>query len=132
MNSWIYLFIAGISEIGWALSLKFSEGFSKPLMSIITLIFMIVSLVFLSFALKEIQIGTAYAIWTAIGAVGVAIVGMIFLGEVKSLVRIFCIMLIVAGIGVPIMLIYTYFVYRILLQPEALDHSFTADADVPD
>lgn len=98
MNPWIYLFIAGISEIGWALSLKFSEGFSKPLMSVITIIFMIGSLILLSGALKEIPIGTAYAIWTAIGAVGVAIFGMIFLGEVKSFIRIACIMLILAGI----------------------------------
>lgn len=95
MNPWIYLIIA---EIGWALSLKFSEGFTNTIMSISTVVIMIISLLFLSLALKEIQIGTAYAIWTAIGAVGVAIVGMIFLGETKTIVRIFCIMLVIAGI----------------------------------
>lgn len=98
MNPWIYLIIAGIAEIGWALSLKFSEGFTNTIMSISTVVIMIISLLFLSLALKEIQIGTAYAIWTAIGAVGVAIVGMIFLGETKTIVRIFCIMLVIAGI----------------------------------
>ena len=98
MNPWILLIIAGISEIGWAISLKYSEGFTNILMSIITIIIMIGSLFFLSLALKEIPIGTAYAIWTAVGAVGVAIIGMIFLGEAKSIMRIFCIMLVVAGI----------------------------------
>lgn len=98
MNSWIYLIIAGIAEIGWALSLKFSEGFTNILMSIATAVIMILSLVFLSLALKEIPIGTAYAAWTAIGAVGVATIGMIFLGETKTLFRIFCITLVVVGI----------------------------------
>ncbi|MEA4956172.1 MAG: multidrug efflux SMR transporter [Methanobrevibacter sp.] len=98
MNPWIFLIIAGISEIGWAISLKFSEGFKNISMSIVTIIIMAASLFFLSLALKDIPIGTAYAIWTAIGAVGVAIIGMVFLGELKSITRIFCIMLIVGGI----------------------------------
>lgn len=98
MNPWIYLVIAGIAEIGWALSLKFSEGFTNVLMSVLTIVVMIGSLFFLSLALKDIPIGTAYAMWTAIGAVGVAIVGMLFLGETKTLVRVFCIMLVVGGI----------------------------------
>ena len=99
MNPWIFLIIAGISEIGWAISLKFSEGFTNVLMSITTVISMVLSLFFLSLALKYIPIGTAYAVWTAIGAVGVAIIGMVFLGETKSMIRIFCIMLIIGGIA---------------------------------
>lgn len=98
MNSWIYLIIAGIAEIGWALGLKFSDGFTKPLISIITLILMIVSLVLMSFSLKGIPLGTAYACWTAIGAVGVAIIGILFFGESKSFIRIVCIFLVVLGI----------------------------------
>lgn len=97
MGPWIYLLIAGIAEIGWALSLKFSEGFTNLLMSILTIVIMIVSLFFLSISLKDIPIGIAYAMWTAIGAVGVTIVGMIFFGETKSIVRVFCIMLVIGG-----------------------------------
>lgn len=98
MIQWIYLLIAGIAEIGWALSLKYSEGFSNLFMSALTIIIMIISILFLSFAIKDIPLGTAYAIWTGIGAVGVAIIGIVFLGEAKSLVRIFCIILIIGGI----------------------------------
>ncbi|MDL2270513.1 multidrug efflux SMR transporter [Methanobrevibacter sp. OttesenSCG-928-I08] len=95
---WIYLLIAGIAEIGWALSLKFSDGFTNIPMAISTIVIMIISLVFLSFAMKDIPLGTAYAIWTGIGAVGVAIIGLVFLGEARSIARVFCIMLIIGGI----------------------------------
>jgi quaternary ammonium compound-resistance protein SugE len=98
MIEWIYLIIAGIAEIGWALSLKFSDGFTNTIMSISTIVIMIISLLFLSLALKNIPLGTAYMIWTGIGAVGVAIIGLIFLGESKSIVRVFCIMLVISGI----------------------------------
>ncbi|MDR0901063.1 MAG: multidrug efflux SMR transporter [Methanobrevibacter sp.] len=98
MNSWIYLIIAGIAEIGWALSLKFSEGFTKPLMAITTLILMIISVILMSISLRGIPIGTAYACWTAIGVVGVAIIGIVFLGESKSFIRIACIFLVIIGI----------------------------------
>jgi quaternary ammonium compound-resistance protein SugE len=98
MNPWVLLIIAGISEIAWALSLKFSEGYTKPLMTIINLALMVFSLSLLSIALKEIPLGTAYAIWTAIGAVGVAIVGIVFLGESRSFIRVVFISIIIVGI----------------------------------
>lgn len=96
--SWIYLFIAGAFEIVWAISLKHSEGFTKLWPSVITLSAMCVSFGFLSQALKAIPMGTAYAIWTGIGAVGVAAVGIIWLNESADIKRICCIGLIVAGI----------------------------------
>ncbi len=98
MNPWIFLLIAGLSEVGWALSLKFSEGFTKLYPSIITVILMILSFGLLGYSLKEIPIGTAYAIWTAIGAIGVAIIGMTFLGESKSIMKILCLILVIVGI----------------------------------
>lgn len=96
--SWIYLFIAGIFEIGWAIGLKYTEGFSKLWPSVITIIGMIMSFYFLSVAVKSIPIGTAYAIWTGIGAVGTAILGIILFGESKELMRLFFILLIIIGI----------------------------------
>jgi quaternary ammonium compound-resistance protein SugE len=96
--AWIYLFIAGLFEIGWAVGLKYTEGFTKLWPSVITIIGMILSFYFLSNAVKTIPIGTAYAIWTGIGAVGTAILGMILFNESKEFVRIFFIFLIVVGI----------------------------------
>ena len=96
--SWIYLFIAGLFEIGWAIGLKYTEGFTKLWPSIITIIGMILSFYFLSTAVKTIPIGTAYAVWTGIGAVGTAILGILLFGESKEVVRIFFILLIVIGI----------------------------------
>jgi quaternary ammonium compound-resistance protein SugE len=96
--AWIYLFIAGLFEIGWAVGLKYTEGFTKLWPSVITIIGMILSFYFLSNAVKTIPIGTAYAIWTGIGAVGTAILGMILFNESKEFVRIFFIFLIVIGI----------------------------------
>ena len=98
MNSWIYLIIAGIFEMAWVLALKFSENFTKLIFSVLTVIFMILSLLFLSFSFKTIPMGTAYACWTAIGAVGVIIFGIFFLGESANLLRIFFIGLVIAGI----------------------------------
>lgn len=97
--SWIYLVIAGILEIGWAIGLKYTEGWSKLYPSLITLTLMIASFQFLSLALKTLPIGTAYAIWTGIGAVGTAIIGMILFDEPRDLLRILCIILIIAGIA---------------------------------
>src|SRR5262245_29685277 len=96
--AWIYLFIAGLFEVGWAIGLKYTEGFSRLLPSAITVSAMIVSLVLLAQALKSIPIGTGYAVWTGIGAAGTAIIGMAFFGESRQLARIFCIVLIVAGV----------------------------------
>jgi len=95
---WIYLFIAGLFEIGWAIGLKYTAGFTKLWPSVITIVGMILSFYFLSTAVKTIPIGTAYAIWTGIGAVGTAILGIILFGESKEIIRIFFIMLIVIGI----------------------------------
>lgn len=96
--NWVYLVIAGLLEIGWAIGLKYTEGWSKLYPSLITLVLMIASFQFLSMALKTLPIGTAYAIWTGIGAVGTAILGMLFFDEPRDLIRILCILLIVAGI----------------------------------
>ena len=96
--NWFYLIVAGILEIGWAIGLKYTEGWSKLYPSLITVALMIASFQFLSMALKTLPIGTAYAIWTGIGAVGTAIVGMFLFDEPRDLSRILCILLIVAGI----------------------------------
>ena len=96
--AWIYLFIAGLFEIGWAIGLKYTDGFTKLWPSVITITTMILSFYFLSSAVKTIPIGTAYAIWTGIGAVGTAILGIILFGESKEIIRIMFIMLIVIGI----------------------------------
>ena len=96
--AWIYLFIAGLFEIGWAVGLKYTEGFTKIWPSVITIATMILSFYFLSTAVKTIPIGTAYAIWTGIGAVGTAILGIILFGESKEFMRMLFILLIVVGI----------------------------------
>ena len=94
--SWIYLFIAGLFEVVWAIGLKYTNGFTKLWPSIGTVIAMIISFYFLSTAVKTIPIGTGYAVWTGIGAVGTALLGIILFGESKEFVRILCIFLIVA------------------------------------
>jgi len=96
--SWIYLFTAGLFEIGWAVGLKYTYGFTKLWPSVFTIIGMILSFYFLSTAVKTIPIGTAYVIWTGIGAVGTAILGIILFNESKEFIRIFFIFLIVIGI----------------------------------
>jgi len=95
---WIVLFIAGLFEIAWAIGLKYTEGFSKLWPSVFTIVCMIISMGLLAYAVKYLPVGTAYAIWTGIGAVGTAILGMILFDESKELVRIFFIFLIVVGI----------------------------------
>ena len=96
--AWIYLLIAGVFEIGWAIGLKYTDGFNKLWPSVFTIATMILSFYFLSSAVKTIPIGTAYAIWTGIGAVGTAIFGIILFNESKEFIRIFFIFLIVIGI----------------------------------
>ncbi len=96
--AWFTLVIAGILEVGWAIGLKYSDGFSKPIPSILTVIGMILSFFMLSISLKTLPVGTAYTIWTGIGAVGTAILGMILFQEPRDTARIICMMLIVAGI----------------------------------
>jgi len=96
--AWIYLLIAGLFEIGWAVGLKYTDGFTRLWPSVVTIVTMILSFYFLSSAVKSIPIGTAYAIWTGIGAVGTAILGIILFDESKEFIRIIFIMLIVVGI----------------------------------
>jgi quaternary ammonium compound-resistance protein SugE len=96
--AWISLIIAGILEIFWAISLKYTDGFSKLWASVFTVGGMIASFYFLAQALKVIPVGTGYAIWTGIGAAGSAILGIILFSEPASLPRLICIGLIVAGI----------------------------------
>jgi len=97
--NWIYLIIAGLLEIAWAIGLKYTEGWTRIVPSILTAAGMIASFYFLSMALKTLPIGTAYAIWTGIGTVGAAILGIILFDEPRDFLRILCILLIVAGIA---------------------------------
>lgn len=96
--AWICLVIAGLLEIGWAVGLKYTEGFSRLWPSVATGVAMIASFALLSYALKTIPIGTGYAVWTGIGAAGTAIIGMVYLGEPREMLRVLCIVLIIAGV----------------------------------
>jgi len=96
--AWIYLIVGGLFECGWAVGLKYTEGFTKLIPTVITLVSMGLSFWGLSVAMKTIPVGTAYAVWTGIGAVGVAVIGMIFLGESREILRILSLLLIIAGI----------------------------------
>ncbi len=96
--AWVYIVIAGLMEIGWAVGLKYTEGFTRLWPSLATVAAMGVSFFFLSQGLKTIPVGTGYAVWTGIGAAGTALVGMLVLGEPRSALRIACLVLIVAGI----------------------------------
>jgi len=96
--AWVYLFIAGILECLWAIGLKQSDGFTKFWPSAISAVLIVVSLVLLSIAMRHIPIGTAYAVWTGIGASTLVIVGMVFMNEPASLARIACLCMIVGGV----------------------------------
>ncbi|APZ04190.1 MULTISPECIES: quaternary ammonium compound efflux SMR transporter SugE [Kosakonia] len=96
--SWFILVIAGLLEVVWAIGLKYTHGFTRITPSIITVVAMLISVVLLSWAMKTLPVGTAYAVWTGIGAVGAAIAGIVLLGESASLARIVSLCLIVAGI----------------------------------
>lgn len=96
--AWMYLVVAGLLEVGWAIGLKHTQGFSRVWPSVMTVSAMIASFVLLAQALKTIPVGTGYAAWTGIGAAGTAIIGMAFLGESREALRILCIVLIVAGV----------------------------------
>jgi quaternary ammonium compound-resistance protein SugE len=97
--AWVILVIAGLLEIGWAIGLKYTEGFTKLVPSLLTVGSMIVSVAMLGIALKWLPVGTAYAVWTGIGTVGVAILGIFLFGEPASAIRLACIAMIVAGIA---------------------------------
>ncbi|WP_053147406.1 quaternary ammonium compound efflux SMR transporter SugE [Pseudomonas sp. Pf153] len=96
--SWIILFFAGLFEVGWAVGLKYTDGFSRPLPTAMTIAAMGISLGLLGLAMKELPLGTAYAVWTGVGAVGTVIAGIILFGESMALVRLVSVALIVTGL----------------------------------
>jgi quaternary ammonium compound-resistance protein SugE len=97
--AWFLLLAAGLMEVGWAIGLKYTEGFTRLMPSVLTLTAMAISMALLGLALKTLPIGTAYAIWTGIGAVGTAILGIVLFGDPATMARLACIGLIVAGIA---------------------------------
>lgn len=96
--AWIMLTIAGLFEVVWAYSMKLSDGFSRPIPSIITLVMMMASFGLLSLSMRTLPLGTAYTVWTGIGAIGAFIVGIAALGEQLSLMRVLAAVLIVSGL----------------------------------
>jgi quaternary ammonium compound-resistance protein SugE len=97
--AWTMLFVAGLLEVGWAIGLKYTEGFTRLTPSILTIVSMTASVILLGLSLKSLQVGTAYAVWTGIGTVGTALLGIVLLGEPATAIRLACIGLIVAGIA---------------------------------
>lgn len=97
--AWAILILAGLCEIAWAAGLKYTDGFTRPVPTVLVVAAMIASVWLLAIALRTIPVGTGYAVWTGIGAVGTAILGMILFGEPRDLLRILSILLIVAGIA---------------------------------
>ena len=96
--AWIVLVLAGLFEVGWAVGLKYTDGLTRPLPTALTVLAMAVSLALLGLALKTLPLGTAYAVWTGIGTVGTALLGIWLFGEPAAALRLACIGLIVAGI----------------------------------
>lgn len=96
--AWLFLFLAGLFEVGWAVGLKYSDGFTRPLPSVLTVAAMLVSLILLGLALRSIPLGTGYAIWTGIGTIGTVVFGVIYLAEPATAARVFCVALILTGI----------------------------------
>ena len=96
---WILLVIAGIFEVGWAIGLKYTEGFTRPVPTVLTVAAMVVSLGLLGLALRDLPVGTAYAVWTGVGAVGTAALGIFLFGDPATPLRLASIALIVAGIA---------------------------------
>ena len=96
---WIILFFAGLFEVGWAVGLKYTDGFTRPMPTILTVGAMIISLGLLGLAMKSLPLGTAYAIWTGVGAVGTVIAGIILFGESMALFRLASVALIIAGLA---------------------------------
>ena len=96
--SWVYLFVAGIFEVVWAIGLKYSDGFSRLYPSIVTVVGMAISFYFLALATKTLPIGSAYAVWTGIGAVGAVIVGILLFNEPRHFARLVFVGFILVGI----------------------------------
>ena len=97
--AWTMLFVAGLLEIGWAIGLKYTDGFTRLVPSVLTIVSMVGSVILLGLSLKSLQVGTAYAVWTGIGTVGTALLGIALFGEPATALRLACIGLIVAGIA---------------------------------
>ena len=97
--AWVWLGMASIAEVGWMVALKYAEGFTRLWWGAATVAIMALSVIFISFAVRVIPMGTAYAIWTGLGAAGIAIVGMLAFGEPRTAMRIGCIVLIVVGVA---------------------------------
>ncbi|MCP3030221.1 multidrug efflux SMR transporter [Halobacillus sp. A1] len=96
--AWIYILVGAVFEVGWAVGLKLSEGFSRPLISIITVLFIFISFYLFTKALRLIDIGTGYAIFTGLGAAGTAVIGMTFLGDGTGAGKVFFIVLLIFGV----------------------------------
>ena len=96
--AWFILFVAGLFEIGWAIGLKYSDGFTRPWPTAVTAVSMVASVVLLGLALRTLPLGTAYAVWTGIGTVGTALLGIYLFADPATALRLGCIGLIVAGI----------------------------------
>jgi quaternary ammonium compound-resistance protein SugE len=96
--AWLILFVAGLTEVGWAVGLKYTQGFTRPIPTALTVIAMVLSLWLLGLAVRTLPLGTAYAIWTGIGTVGTVIVGILLFNEPASALRVSCVALIVTGI----------------------------------
>lgn len=96
--SWLLLLLAGLFEVAWAIGLKYTDGFSRPLPTLLTLIAMAVSVLLLAMAVKQLPLGTAYAVWTGIGAVGTVLMGILLFNEPATLARVLCLLLIIGGI----------------------------------
>lgn len=96
--SWTLLFIAGLFEVAWAIGLKYTDGFSRFWPSALTVTAMVASVVLLGLAMRELPVGTAYAVWTGIGAVGTVILGIVLFGDSATVLRLVCVGLIIAGI----------------------------------
>jgi quaternary ammonium compound-resistance protein SugE len=95
---WTLLFLAGLFEVAWAIGLKYTDGFSKPVPSALTAAAMVASVVLLGLAMKQLPVGTAYAVWTGIGTVGTVILGIVLMGDSAAPMRLVCLSLIVMGI----------------------------------
>ena len=96
--AWLFLITAGLFECGWAIGLKYTDGFSRPIPSLLTILALVISMWTLSIAMKTIPVGTAYAVWAGIGAVGVSVLGMVLFSEPREVVRLICLTAIIGGV----------------------------------
>ena len=96
--AWLILFVAGLTEVGWAVGLKYTQGFTRPMPTAFTVVSTVLSLWLLDLAVRTLPLGTAYAVWTGIGTVGTAILGIVLFNEPATGLRVLCVALIVTGI----------------------------------